>query len=68
MINKKQVHESLVISFSFENKSDLFEVEPDFTTKSFYVLIHLVHNLALSANLETSLHIPLFLCGCSISC
>lgn len=67
MINKKQVHESFAISFSFENKSDLFEVEPDFT-KSFYVLICPVHTLDVGANLDASLHVSLFLCGCSTGC
>lgn len=67
MINKKQVHESLVISFSFENKSDLLEVEPNFT-KSFYVLICLVRTPDVSANLDASLHISLSLCECSTSC
>lgn len=48
----RKVHESLVISFAFENESNLFEVKPDFTAKGFYVLIYLVHTLDVSANLD----------------
>lgn len=64
----RKVHESLVVSFAFENKSNLFEVEPDFTAKGFYVLIYLVHTLDVSANLDALLHVSSFLVAESMRC
>lgn len=55
-------------SFSFENKSDLFEVEPAFTMKGFNVLIFLIYTLDVSTNLDPFLYIFLFLCGYSTRC
>lgn len=55
------MEEIWVISFSFENKSDLFQVAPDFTPMHSFTL-------DLGANLDDFLHIWLILYWYSTSC